>query len=352
MLSKLFLYHFKNYTEASFDFSQPICCFYGPNGAGKTNILDAIYYLSFTKSYFSSFDHQVIQKDQKGMYTKGIFDKTQIDCIIRENGKKEVSANGKQYERYANHIGKYPAVIIAPDDIDLINGYSDTRRRFIDILLCQLKPTYLSHLVDYNKYLAQRNALLKSSKSKAIDSVVHNHYKTELCRLGTLIYQERKEIIEELTPLAQKFYSQIANNKEKISISYKSQLSEGAMHDLLDQVQEKDFATMRTNVGIHKDDLQFEINSYQAKNHSSQGQKKSFLFAIKFAEFALLKKDLGNSPILLLDDIFEKLDVERSQHLVNLITELDTQVFITDTHKGRLTNAFEGHNNVQFESIK
>lgn len=341
MLRKLSLYHYKNYSKIDFEFDKNICCIYGANGIGKTNILDAIYYLCFTKSYFSSFDHQVIQQGSTGMYTKGSFTEAQIDCIIRENGKKEISKNGILYGKNAEHIGQFPAVMISPDDTILINGHSDVRRRFIDILLSQLKPAYLQHLIQYNKYLAQRNALLKSSKNKVIDATVHDHYKQELHSHGTYIHAERKKIIEFLLPLTQKLYQAIANTDKQIHITYRSQLSENNMLNLLKDAAEKDFYTQRTNVGIHKDDFVFSISDFPLKQHASQGQKKSFLFALKLAEFELLKQELKTKPILLLDDIFEKLDAQRSQFLIDLLWQTDTQVFITDTHEERLLKAFE-----------
>lgn len=352
MLKKLSLYHYKNYSKRDFEFDENICCFYGPNGAGKTNALDAIYYLCFTKSYFSSFDHQVVQQGTEGMYTKGSFDNIKIDCIVRENGKKEISNNGNLYEKNAEHIGKFPAVIIAPDDTVLINGHSDVRRRFLDILLSQQSQEYLQHLIKYNKYLAQRNALLKTSKNKPIDSTLHDHYKNELSIHATAIHTARKEIITALIPLTQEFYNRISQSDEKIDITYRSQLSVANMLSLLKESAEKDFFTQRTNVGTHKDDIILSINNFPMKQHASQGQKKSFLFSIKLAEYSLLKNTLNKKPILLLDDIFEKLDAQRSQFLVNLILELDTQVFITDTHESRLRNAFEHQeDNIQFEKI-
>lgn len=352
MLQKLSLYHFKNYSKKEFEFTQSICCFHGPNGVGKTNVLDAIYYLCFTKSYFSSFDHQVIQQGTQGMYTKGTFDNAQIDCIIRENGKKEISLDGLLYEKNAQHIGKFPAVIISPDDTILINGHSDVRRRFVDILLSQQSAEYLQQLIKYNKYLAQRNALLKTAKNKVIDGDLHDHYKNKLSKHGTYIFEKRAELVKTLLPLAQEFYQKIAQTDEQVLISYRSQLFEKSLPELFKENAEKDFFTQRSNVGIHKDDLIFSIHDFPMKQHASQGQKKSFLFAVKLAEYTLLKDTLKQKPIMLLDDIFEKLDEKRSQHLVDLITELDTQVFVTDTHESRLKKAFNQNvENVQLVKI-
>lgn len=352
MLQKLSLYQFKNYSKREFDFSKSICCFYGPNGSGKTNILDAIFYLCFTKSYFSSYDHQTVQHNKKGMFVKGQFADDTVDCIIRENGKKEIKHNQVLYEKNSLHIGKFPAVIISPDDTIIINGHSDVRRRFIDILLSQLDPTYLANLITYNKYLAQRNALLKQSKTKSIDAELHNHYKSKLSEFGNSIFGERKKMITKIKPIVQDFYNQIAQSEEAINIDYKSQLQENNLEALLKQSAEKDFITQRTNVGIHKDDLVISLDNLPMKQHASQGQKKSVLFAIKLAEFTILQEVLKKKPILLLDDIFEKLDESRAQYLVDLIGKLDAQIFITDTHESRLKEAFKNQlDNIQFEEI-
>ncbi len=352
MLQKISLYHFKNYADTEFVFDKKICCFHGANGVGKTNLLDAIYYLCFTKSYFSSFDHQVIQQGTVGMYAKGTFDNRQVDCIIRENNKKEISYEGNLYEKNSAHIGKFPAVIISPDDTILINGHSDVRRRFMDILLSQKSSAYLQHLIQYNKYLAQRNALLKSAKRIGIDEKVHEHYKLKLNEHGAFIYNMRQDLIEELLPLAQDFYRRISQSEEQIHITYRSQLAEGTLYNLLEQYAEKDYYTQRSNVGIHKDGLVFSIDDFPMKQHASQGQKKSFLFAIKLAEYTLLQHALNKKPLLMLDDIFEKLDAKRSQFLVDLITQLDTQVFVTDTHEERLRASFDKQiENIQFIKI-
>ena len=338
--------------QRDFNFDKNICCFFGANGVGKTNVLDAIYYLCFTKSYFSSFDYQVIKQGMQGMYVKGVFGDSKVDCIIRENGKKEISLNEELYEKNAHHIGKFPAVIISPDDTILINGHSDVRRRFMDILLSQQNAEYLQSLIKYNKYLAQRNALLKSAKNKAIDSNLHDHYKKKLSEYGHYIFAERSKLLGELLQPVQDFYKKISKSNEKVSITYRSQLSEKDLLELFVANDEKDFFTQRTNAGIHKDDMVFTLSSFPMKNHASQGQKKSFLFALKLAEYSLLKKVLNKKPLLLLDDIFEKLDEKRAQHLVNLILKLDTQVFITDTHEERLRTAFENSiERVLFEKI-
>lgn len=352
MLTDLSLYHFKNYTKRSFRFSKEICCFYGLNGAGKTNVLDAIHYLCFTKSYFSSFDHQVVQFGKQGMFVKGHFENNLVECIIRENGKKEISLNGQIYEKNALHIGKFPAVIISPDDIVLINGLNDVRRRFLDVLLSQHDAGYLQHLIHYNKFLAQRNALLKSAKRKSIDAHLEKLYMEALVKHGTYIFELRKKLCRALQPIVANYYQTIAGIDSKIEMHYESQLEETDYLKLLEQSAEKDYFSQRTTVGIHKDQLHFTLNELPLKQHASQGQKKSFLFALKFAEYQFLKESLHKKPILLLDDIFEKLDEQRAQLLINIIANLETQVFITDTHQDRLEKAFATKcEAIQFEAI-
>jgi len=315
-------------------------CFWGQNGIGKTNILDAVYYLCFTKSYFSSYDSQVIKDGCKEMFIEGTIKGDKIRCLIRENGKKEILLNKVAYDKYSEHIGAYPAVMISPDDTILISGHSDVRRKFLDIILSQLDADYLQHLIIYNKQLAQRNALLKEYKGKNLDSNLLGTYNEILALHGTYIFNKRKGIIEELTVLVQQFYSQLSAEKENVFIAYKSSLKERSLLAIFKENEQKDFYMQRTTDGVHRDDLIFNIANFPLKQYASQGQRKSFLFALKLAEFHLLKKHLHKNPLLLIDDLFEKLDESRAQILIQIITKLDTQVLITDTDKERLSNAF------------
>ncbi len=344
MLTSLVLYQYKNHANSTFDLSRQVHCFWGQNGVGKTNILDAIYYLCFTKSYFSSYDNQVIQDGKKEMFIQGTINEDKIKCLIRESGKKEILLNKIPYEKYSEHIGAYPAVMISPDDTILISGHSDVRRKFLDIILSQLDADYLQHLITYNKQLAQRNALLKEYKGKNLNSSLLNTYNEILSVHGTYIYQKRNSIIEELVQLVQQFYSEISEEKETVSIHYKSSVTERKLIDIFKENEQKDFYMQRTTDGIHRDDLVFSIATFPLKQYASQGQRKSFLFATKLAEFHLLKKYLNKKPMLLIDDLFEKLDAKRSQILVRIIANLNTQVFITDTDQARLKQAFAASN--------
>lgn len=340
-LSKVTITQFKNYALSSFQFNERITGICGLNGKGKTNLLDAIHYLCFTKSYFSKSDAANVQFDKDGFRLEGDLDEQKLVCIYR-NGKKELLLNDVPYEKFSKHIGKFPCVMVAPDDIELINGGSDERRKFIDTVLSQMDADYLQQLILYNKILLQRNSLLKhfaeqANKDWALLEVLNE----QLIKPGKYIHQQRKKITEQLIPVIQKFYEQIADNHEVVSLQYESKLNNESFEDLLQQYKEKDILSQRSNVGIHKDDIGIELNGHSFKNSSSQGQRKSLLFALKLAEFELLKQDKGFAPFLLLDDIFEKLDEERMQNLLHWVcNQNDGQVFITDTHKERLELAF------------
>ena len=346
-LSKISLTQFKNYPLSSFDFTERIIGICGLNGKGKTNLLDAAYYCCFTKSYFSKNDALNIQFNNDGFRLEAYFKKQHEDqkliCINRAAGKKEFFLNDVAYEKFSHHIGKFPAVMIAPDDIELISGGSEERRRFIDTVLSQMDAEYLQQLMQYNKVLLQRNSLLKRfAEQGKTDWPLLEVLDEQLIAPGNFIYSKRKEFAEQLIPLVQKFYHQIADNTEEISLQYDSRLNDCRFHDLLNNYRQKDFMMQRSNAGIHKDDLNFQLNGQVFKTTASQGQRKSLLFALKLAEFELLKANKGFAPLLLLDDVFEKLDDNRMHQLLQWVcNENDGQVFITDTHKERLQEAFE-----------
>ena len=346
-LSKISLTQFKNYPLSSFDFTERIIGICGLNGKGKTNLLDAAYYCCFTKSYFSKNDALNIQFNNDGFRLEAYFKKQHEDqkliCINRAAGKKEFFLNDVAYEKFSHHLGKVPAVMIAPDDIELISGGSEERRRFIDTVLSQMDAEYLQQLMQYNKVLLQRNSLLKRfAEQGKTDWPLLEVLDEQLIAPGNFIYGKRKEFAEQLIPLVQKFYHQIADNTEEISLQYDSRLNDSSFHDLLNNYRQKDFMMQRSNAGIHKDDLNFQLNGQVFKTTASQGQRKSLLFALKLAEFELLKANKGFAPLLLLDDVFEKLDDNRMHQLLQWVcNENDGQVFITDTHKERLQEAFE-----------
>jgi DNA replication and repair protein RecF len=309
---------------------------------GKTNLLDAIHYLCFTRSYFTRLDGNNILQGHDGFRLEGDFElwdrKEKALCILRETGKKEFSINEQLYERFSQHIGHYPCVIIAPDDIQIITNGSEERRKFIDTLISQLDGAYLQHLIIYNKVLQQRNSLLRSfSETGNKDISLLGVLDEQLLKPGEKIFEKRKEFLVSFLPLAKQLYNSIANQFENINLYYDSELLQATFNELLKANQTKDMLAMRTTSGVHRDDLEFSFNEQAFKNIASQGQRKSLLFALKLAEMEVLKKEKGFSPLLLLDDVFEKLDEERISNLLQRVcVENDGQVFITDTNAERL----------------
>ena len=344
-LDKIILTQFKNYLNQSFQFSERIIGISGRNGIGKTNLLDAIHYLCFTKSYFTRIDSNNISKGQAGFRLEGDFvlwdHPEQAICILRETGRKEFSINDHPYERFSRHIGHYPCVIIAPDDIQIITGGSEERRRFIDTLLSQLDPLYLQQLITYHKILRQRNALLRAGGG----SIGNNESLMEvldeqLLKVGDKVFDRRKEFLISFLPLVKQVYGEIAEKgavaAEIINLYYDSELMNASFAELLRINRSRDWTTMRTTSGIHRDELEFALNDQPFKSNASQGQRKSLLFALKLAEMEVLKRQKGFSPLLLMDDVFEKLDEQRTNNLLHRVCTNDGQVFITDTSSGNI----------------
>lgn len=338
---------FKNYDFTSFDFESRVIGICGLNGKGKTNLLDAIYYCCFTKSYFNNTDALNVGFGKDGFRLEASFLNNNISqklvCIHRGTSKKELYLNDVLYEKLAQHIGQMPAVMIAPDDVDIITGGSEGRRKLIDTILCQLDAVYLQQLMMYNKVLAQRNGLLKQFAERgSFDEALLEILNEQLAAPGNYVFNKRTSFAEAYVPLVQNFYQQIANNQELVSIRYESKLLRFSLDDLLKQNLDRDRYLQRTNAGVHKDDWLFELNEQPFKNIASQGQRKSLLFALKLAEYEIIKTNKGFAPILLLDDVFEKLDENRMKNLLHWVcNENEGQVFITDTHKERLQFAFE-----------
>ena len=355
-LEKLSLVQFKNYATENFHFTTRITGICGLNGVGKTNLLDAIYYLCFTKSYFGTPDAQLVQKEHQGWRVQGIFKNNQnkvqeVKAIFRENGKKEISLDGEVYTRISHHVGRFPAVIIAPDDINIINGAAEERRKMADALLCQLDADYLQQLMACNKLLQQRNSLLKqmADMQKKQDAVL-DILDEQLATKSAFIYQRRVELLTPYLQKATEHYQLIAGTPDAIALSFQSQLhtltpvANMTVHygQLLQKNRPRDLALSRTTTGIHRDDLQFLLQDRPFRQMASQGQRKSLLFALKLTEFEMLQEAKGAPPILLLDDIFEKLDDERMQNLLQEVCiEKQGQVFITDTQEERLKASLE-----------
>ncbi|MGB0892588.1 MAG: DNA replication/repair protein RecF [Flavobacteriaceae bacterium] len=349
-LQKISLVNFKNIESQSFDFQQKINCFVGENGIGKTNILDAIYYLSFTKSYFNPIASQNIRHGEGFFMIEGDYDvndrKETILCSLKKGQKKLLKRNGKAYEKFSEHIGQFPLVIISPADRDLIIEGSDTRRKFIDGVISQQDKQYLQTLISYNKVVSQRNALLKYfALNRTFDALNLQVYNEQLIDLGEIIYNKRKAFLEVFTPIFNGKHQVISGNKEKVNLAYKSQLHETSFTDLLATNLEKDKVLQYTSVGIHKDDLSFEIDEFPIKKFGSQGQQKSYLIALKLAQFEFIKQQSNVTPILLLDDIFDKLDEHRVAQIIDLVNNDEFgQIFITDTHSDRTEKVLERTN--------
>ena len=343
-LKAISLFNYKNFSEANFEFDSKINCFVGKNGIGKTNVLDAIYHLSYGKSYFNPLAIQNIKHGEEFFVIDGAFEKNerteQIVCSLKKNQKKILKRNGKQYEKFSDHIGFIPLVIISPADRDLIIEGSETRRKFIDSVISQLDSNYLQELIHYQKILTQRNALLKYF---ALNHVFENDtlsiYNEQLNTLGQRIFEKRKQFLEDFIPIFNKHHQAITGSEEKVQLVYESQLFEKNLLTLLEENITKDRALHYTSMGIHKDDLSFEIDHHPIKKFGSQGQQKSFLIALKLAQFEFVKKQSGVKPILLFDDVFDKLDETRVSKIVEMVNnDIFGQLFISDTHADRTEN--------------
>jgi DNA replication and repair protein RecF len=340
-LKKISLFNYKNFSEVNFEFDTKINCFVGKNGIGKTNVLDAIYHLSCGKSYFNPLAVQNIKHGEEFFVIDGEFEKSerneQIVCSLKKGHKKILKRNGKQYEKFSDHIGFIPLVIISPADRDLIVEGSETRRKFIDSVISQLDSNYLQQLIQYQKILNQRNALLKYfALNHVFDNDTLSIYNEQLNGFGLTIFEKRKQFLDDFIPIFNKHHQAITGLEETVQLVYESQLFEKDLLTLLKENINKDRALHYTSVGIHKDDLSFEIDHYPIKKFGSQGQQKSFLIALKLAQFEFVKKQSGENPILLFDDIFDKLDETRVEKIVEMVNNDDFgQLFISDTHPER-----------------
>jgi len=348
-LRSLHLTHFKNYKHLEVDLSPKINCFVGSNGVGKTNVLDAIYYLSMCKSYLNPVDNQNIHYDEEFAVLQGEFERLgkqeTIYCSIHRSKKKRIKRNKKDYQRLSQHIGLLPVVMISPVDSNLISGGSEERRKYIDRVISQYDKDYLEKLIRYNRALNQRNQLLKDfARNGYFDTEALDIWDEQLIQMGSSLYQKRTDFSRELVPVFQDYYNMISGQKESVGLEYKSQLQEVDFRKLLTGAMEKDRVLQHTTVGIHKDDMILTIEGHSIKKSGSQGQQKTFLVALKMAQFDFIKKVKELPPVLLLDDIFDKFDQQRVEKIIQLVSDYNFgQIFITDTSKDRLRNLLKDH---------
>ncbi|MCX6350940.1 MAG: DNA replication and repair protein RecF [Bacteroidetes bacterium] len=357
-LSWLIAENFKNSEKLDLKFVNKFNCFTGKNGAGKTNILDAIYYLACGKSWFNAQDSQLIHNGENYFSILGSFNKDgkedEIRAVQMQGRRKVIKRNDVAYERLIDHYGNYPVVMIAPGDLELVYGISEDRRRWMDSIICAVEKDYMLALIKYEKLLQQRNAQLKkmaleNTKNKKLVEV----YNEMLEPVVQLIHQQRVAFAKEFLPYFQKYYSLISNRTETPEVEYQSQLNDAAYEDLLQRNFEQDFATQRTNVGTHKDDLEFKIQGQALKKFGSQGQQKTFLFALKLGQYSFMLARKGTPPILLLDDVCERLDDERLAQLMELLTQEEFgQIFITDTSKERLKKLLPKNGDKKFYHVQ
>lgn len=349
-LKKLALTNFKNYEINELGFSPKINCFVGNNGVGKTNILDAIHYLSLTKSFFNNIDSISIRHGEDYFIVQGTFvrdgEEDQIYCAFQKQKQKILKRNGKEYQKLSDHVGRYPVVMISPADSALITEGSEDRRRFMNKIISQYNAGYLDSVLRYSKVLQQRNKLLKDLNSSGkTDPDLLSIWDAQLVKYGSYVYDERNILVNELIPVFQEYYSLISAGRERVKLQYKSHLLEGNYADALINSLEKDRYLEYTTVGVHKDDLLLEMDDYSVKSLGSQGQQKSYLVALKLAKFDYIKRKAGFSPILLLDDIFDKFDAERVEQIIRLVgNHRFGQIFITDTQQNRLQDILSGLN--------
>lgn len=345
-LEHLFVQDYRNIIQADLDFSAKLNCFVGKNGMGKTNLLDAVYCLSFCRSSISQTDQLTVRHGAECYQLQGSYrlpsgDRTVIGCVSRPKGHKQIKRDGKEYQRFSDHIGYIPLVMVSPQDTELISGGSDERRRFMDIIISQYDQEYLKLLISYNKALQQRNALLKMEVEP--DRELFLMWEQTMADTGLRIYEKRKALTDRLVPFFQEMYSLIGDASEQVSLSFTSHVERGDLLLQLDEGRGRDRAVGYSLIGIHKDELEMNLDGYPIKREGSQGQNKSYLVALKLAQYRLLRESCGKRPILLLDDIFDRLDAVRVGRIISLVSDDEKfgQVFITDVDRNHIDGILE-----------
>lgn len=345
-IKHLSILNFKNIKEAELDFSPGLNCLVGNNGEGKTNVLDAIHYIAFCKSHTNPIDSQNINHDSDFFMIQAQCREenlnNDITCAVKRRQKKTFTCDGKEYEKLSLHIGKVPLVLISPSDEELIREGSDERRRFMDMVIAQYDHAYMDALVSYNKAMAQRNTLLKDCNESRFDDSLFEVYETKMAMDADIIHAKRSAFITAFTPVFEQFYHTISGGKERISLTYTSHIQAGDLAAQMKETRARDMILGFSSKGIHKDELQMELDGYPIKRVGSQGQNKSFLIALKLGQYGFLKRNEHMLPILLIDDLFDKLDTERVERIIRLVCGSEFgQLFITDTNKEHLTHMLE-----------
>jgi len=343
IINKLSVINYKNIRQAEIVCSVKTNCFFGNNGMGKTNLLDAIYYLSFCKSHINTPDSRLIRNEEDLCVLQGSYDygerEEDIFCAIRRGQRKQFRRNKKEYERLSEHIGLLPLVMVSPDDSDLIRGGSDERRRFVDMVISQYDKQYLNSLIQYNKAVVQRNVLLRERQNNAS---LYDVLEMQMATYGQHIYEKRAMFIETLIPLFSEYHKMICNSGETVGLRYASQLADGDLEKMLSESRARDMATGYSLVGVHKDDIEMTLDEHLIRRIGSQGQNKTYLIALKLAQYSYIASKVATKPILLLDDIFDKLDADRVEKIIGLVSgDRFGQIFITDTNRKYLDRILE-----------
>ncbi len=342
-LDSISIINFKNVADEQLSLGPGINCFVGDNGAGKTNILDAVHYLAMARSIQTLSDSQCVRHGEDGYLIDGRFRydderMEQVVCAYTRRGGKTLKRNGKEYERLSEHLGAFPIVVVSPSDSALISDSAEERRRYLNKFLSQIDRGYMSALMRYNGALQERNKLLKSSPVEEMLLI----YDAMLAQSADVVFARRASLIEEIRPLVERYYAELSEERETIGMEYRSELSNAPLTELLLAARQRDIVNEHTTVGIHRDDMLLSMGDYPLRKYGSEGQQKSFLVALKLAEYTLLAKHAGQKPILLLDDLFDKLDMRRVAQLLRIVGgEMFGQIFITDCNKHRLQGTLD-----------